>query len=94
MKFFQYFRYATKFTQIGKNDRFTTILFFGSKFTFFKMENCRKSAFFILFEQTLLRQFYVFQHENTLLYDMLKGVLKENITQIYFYANFGCKSTF
>ena len=39
-------------------------------------------------------QFCVLQHKNTLLYDMPKPVLKQNITKINFYADFGCLLAF
>ena len=57
-----------------------------------------QNSFFAITWSNFIRfawdQFYVLQHENTLLYNMPKAVLKQKITQNNFYADFGCLSTF
>ena len=57
-----------------------------------------QNSFFAITWSNFIRfardQFYVLQHENTLLYSMLKAVLKQKITQNNFYADFGRLSTF
>ena len=57
-----------------------------------------QNSFFAITWSNFIRfardQFYLLQHENTLLYNMPKAVLKQKITQNNFYANFGRLSTF